>query len=1060
MSLIYEDEILPEIDIRELLTLEQALEDNPSFVAFTRNEIIEHLYDLLPESHNAETIAETILNTITRAPASRRIPSKNVVPVLEATLGDFSSDLDDYLAKLDDIKTAPNYATQQELRNRLTYPLEYTPPNAGEVGFTATPETGPVQVGLRDIHNLSKLLPSDGVEEAVASYAYMVPNATEESYLFEKAVSTLPKIVAHAPPSFQGIVQLLTEAPDIHILKTHLSRFDYSFDNLTTDQLATLTGHIKTLPDPDTAAAPRRTSTRAVTNFSAKDFYDALKNITTHVLPKEKYSAIYDSLMTSIPPQTANIDVPLDTSTILSGIRDNKWTLEDVTAFLRMSRNKIVIDNAFVTLQRYLEIEPEGLPERIQAAITKWMRRTNRYDDRTARVFLDMYRDVAELKKGSDTSMYDGDPSQQTEQVFEETKYEYLTLDSDDETNEEMIVEDDTSAVQDAVANQPDGVKELLIPIFRKIARLSKASGVPINFKELTAYITPRVVRISFTEILQQYVPELASEVRLQLASGNYESAMRIAVGIVPVALGDRAQAVVREMYKEYTHLMKAIFLQCFAWYVLSTQEAALEKRLDFDPLSGMLACIKMWTPFGAPVTKEKEPEGVIYYLVCVAQESLILEDFKWTSEDLMRKALETMSENMSHLVEPLRAKWEAYAKENTMTISKARQANLSLAEAIQMKLKKRILPDYVKAFLYIPGMLSASKHPPYSMGCCMQQLGPLFRADTDWQDMKKLKGVKDQFAKKRMTKIPPPFIALPGTHVPIAASAKSTKQHPLYDPTRDVPSVVDINGAPLTDWLHKCKEQNLFLLPPDVVDAVLSDSSSVNSSINRNISALLKTSGKKSPAIEAFFAKSSLDIPRMLGVVATSLQQSLELFSEGTIEHTYLIASISYITRYKTCVRDLPPLANPVDVSTLHNITRYVVSRAACLPADSKNIGRSGKLDIGDRVSDTFLSRVLTRTVSTLGGMVTNLTMPTAEQQQAFITKMREIQKVQTLEVLNNQTEEDRLFMIDAKKAGLFKVTVDYSEAQEEPPMLDDEEEPEYTYRGEEDHENGDGAL
>ena len=86
---------------------------------------------------------------------------------------------------------------------------------------------------------------------------------------------------------------------------------------------------------------------------------------------------------------------------------------------------------------------------------------------------------------------------------------------------------------------------------------------------------------------------------------------------------------------------------------------------------------------------------------------------------------------------------------------------------------------------------------------------------------------------------------------------------------------------------------------------------------------------------------------------------------------------------------------------------------------------------------------------------------MPTQEEQQAFITRMRELQKVETLRVLNSQTEEDRQMMVDAKKLGLFKVNDPKDNDVEN--MVDDnaneEGEAEFAYRGE-DMELGDDEL
>lgn len=1071
-SLVYEDEILPEIEIRELLTLNEILAENPSFIAFTKNEITEHVLELLKDKRKAAAFTSAILESS----SSQTVPQvpRNVVPIIHASVKETLFDEVEYADKLADIANAPNYNTQQEMLSGLAYPFQHVPPSNDQVGVRATDR--PIQVGIdNSIAYISKLIPSDGVEEACDKAIYVVPTVTDESYLYERISNpNVPRVYSHqihqishisplssVRPEFNVVLDLLNEVPDLHGIKQHLSRYNYSFEQLNPQQLGSLVERLKVLTDSegsqDIRNSRRNTAhslwQNTLSHHDWSDFYDALKHLSAPSISKEKYSAIYDALMASIPPQMINTEIPIETHKILNGLYANSFTLDDVATFMRMTRNKVIVDNAFSTLQRYLETDPEAIPESIQHSIDKWMRRTTKYDDRTAEIFLEMYRDMAEVKKGNDTTAYDGNPFEQPDQVFQELQYtdnhnDYIETESDEENEiAPAIVEDDIDMKM--FEGVEEGVREILIPVFRKVLKLSKLSGISINLDNLLSYIAPRIIRISFEQTLTQYVPELGSDVRLQLASGNYESAARIAANIVPVAVGQRAHEVVREMYKEYHSLLKATFLQCFSWYVLMTQEAALEKRLDFDPMSGMLSCIRAWMPYGAPVTKEKEPEGAIYYLACVAQESMILDDYKWTSDDLVKNSLAFMSSNMTDMVEELQKKWDAFSKENTLTVSKARQANLSLAEAIQMKLKKRILPDYVRAFLYIPGMLNATKHPQHAMGCCMQKLGQDFRADSDWQDLKKLKAVKDQFAKKRMTKTDPPHLAW--LEKPIQKQ-KHDKNEPakMHIPS-PIAEPVNRSGV-LNAWLDKCVENNLYLFPHDAIEAIRTDPTSLNSTISKNITVFLKTCNKKSAPIESYFGMNQMDMKKFLDIVATNLRTVRDIFDPSSTEHAYLTTSIYHVQHFKQLLNESPLTSDAIDSTSLQYIVRFAVSRAVCLPADPRDAGRVGKLNLTERVGATFLTNVLTQLYSRITGSLTSSHMPTADEQQAFITKMREIQKVQTLELYNQQSDEDRQIMMDAKKVGLFKVAIDYSGATSEETNAEAniEEEPEYTYRGE----------
>jgi hypothetical protein len=1054
-SLVFEDEILPDIEIRELLTLEQVLEENPSFVAFTRQEIIDGLNELLDNATMVDTIYEA-------AAQPAKNTTENVMPVLFAQR--IAHDDEEYFAELEAIKRAPNYVTQQNMLNKLTYPLQHV---TDDDLFVAQKRT---VVGIDGETNMSTvLLPRDTLPQAIVGGVYVMPPVTKESFLHEKVAAQQDyKAMEDQPiqpydalqPSFVHAVQRINVLTDIHGLRHHLLKYNYDLDKLTPEQLQKLIEHVRTLnvgdadADEDKDASAESTSKRrkhaSFPKAALQDFYDSLKDMQRYAsFNKEKYVAMYDALATTLPQQIVNVDVPIDTDKILQGLRNNSFTLQEVVNFLRMTRTKIVLDAGFATLQRYMEIDPESIPEHLEHLIRRWNHRNDKYDDRTARAFLTLYKDMTEIEKGNDTSMYDGNPMQQEEQVFEETMYEIVENDVDDETF--VVAPEDEDRLPEHVLRMvyalPAGVKEVLVPCITKIAILSKAAGIQVPFDNLISYIQPHIVRISFIQILDQHVPDLAYSVRKQLSSGSYESAMRIAMGILPVTLAQQTQTVVRQMYKEHASMMKAMFVHCFAWYVLYVIEAALEKRLDFDVQHGMISCIHAWSPYGAPVTKDKEQIGVIWYLACVAEQCNVFEEFKWsTAEDLVKHTLSFISDNMADVVDRLVSKHSDIIREADQTSSKAKQANMSLAEAIQMKLKKRVLPDFVRAFLYLPGNMP-SKHPVHAVGCCMQQLGEGYTADMDWEHMKKLKAVKDQLAKKRMTKVERPPLAW--LERPDAASSE-----PMEFVTPRVRAVDEESSSIFGEWLAKCKEDGLYLLPPDIVDTLITDPTKISAAVQKHVSAFLKTAQKKSDVIETMFSSADQDVSKHIDSVAKVLHQSLQLYESETNEYTYLQTSLQHVVDFKRKLQSRPVLKHAIDLTTYQYMMRYAVTRAMCLPCDSRDVSaKTGKLSITLTVRSDFVSRTLQDVYTSMNEALRHATMPTLEEQQAFITKMREIQKVQTLQVLNSNTDEDRLMMIEAKKLGLYKQTIDYTQTADPDAEENDDDmagEQDFAYHGE----------
>ena len=439
----------------------------------------------------------------------------------------------------------------------------------------------------------------------------------------------------------------------------------------------------------------------------------------------------------------------------------------------------------------------------------------------------------------------------------------------------------------------------------------------------------------------------------------------------------------------------------------------------------------------------------------CAISESGIVQEFGWKSEDVLRHILTVCQENMSDHVDKLREKWNALTKEKNVTITKARQANMSLAEAIQMKSKKRILPAFVNAFLYIPGMLTTIQHPSNALGCCMQQLGKDFEADSDWRELKKLKGVKDQFAKKRMTKADPPVLAW----IQRNADNANDMEQATYIPSLSV--TTNENEAPsMIQWMTTNNE--LALLPSETINMLINNPLGVSQIVEQYTKRFLLTLNKRNTFMDGFVnAQTSVTtLQRMLDTIAANLRLQRSLY-QGATEVSYLDTSISMIVSFKNHVVDtLPHGKSSADQGLTLSLYKFIVARSMCLPADPMDGSASTRLSLSGRVQGDFMTNVLSVCFDKLASIVQSNQMPTEAQQHSFISKMREVQKLETLKLLNSHNDEDRQILIDAKNLGLVNLsTLAKAQEQVENEQLADEaeEEPDMTpYRGEDDDYDG----
>ncbi len=127
---VYLDEDLPEIHIRELVSIQELLEKNPNFVALSDEEIYNQLILMFQDRDaDSEEIARGYLNIhkeVTNPADKIKQYCKHIVFQTNAKRRDFGTEESekDYFSILETIKKNPNYKVREQIKNELQEPFE------------------------------------------------------------------------------------------------------------------------------------------------------------------------------------------------------------------------------------------------------------------------------------------------------------------------------------------------------------------------------------------------------------------------------------------------------------------------------------------------------------------------------------------------------------------------------------------------------------------------------------------------------------------------------------------------------------------------------------------------------------------------------------------------------------------------------------------------------------------------------------------------------------------------------------------------------------------------
>lgn len=1028
--IIDDDEILPEIEIRELLTIEQMQEYNNNFVAFTNNDIYILMNDL--SNKNYQGFIQQYKNIINRKGLS--IYDYNIIPIINAKRKNYHEDAEEiqkYFNDYEDALTARNYTLQQIRINKISFPFDIEQDQDQDFNRLKISQPGEVLLDYSK-PDLSKItiFDIDYYSDIIIKHLiYKSPLWTNESYIneynnnhkyiFNNSLSIknlietneLNNIYKHIKdkliPKFDDVLKLITKKCSLHELKLILSYNSYDIDTLTKDEFNQLYDHLNSLIDNDNNEDDDKTDHKSlIKTIKIKKQYEHFYDILTYHFSKfsiitqdEKLLMVTDRLnnyISNIPPSALVLSSELSNLKILE---DLSSSFDEIIVKIRSFINE---ENKSKIIRFMNDYKLLKVPESIDNIIDIYKKIDSEYLDSCKFLSMNIINDLSTVTIGNDTTDYDGNPNDQNvnKNVVEDAE-EYIEIDNDIDENIDAV-EDAIDIYQlndiyneDELSNLSDGVKDILIFVIPLLLKISKISGLPLNTKIIADRLSKIIVYESRANQIKKHIPDISDNLIKLICQDNFDDALRVIQDISNISIITLLQNIYPDIHKSWSKECNKIFVEAMTLWWLELLEASLRGTLIFNIFDGYIEFSNKWSRFGPPL-EDKSKTGIIIYLCNVATN---ISDIKLNYNDiqLQTEILDCANDKYTEKITLLENLWIDVSK-TIDTLSNIENIKMSLIEIIKLlkvgKKSKKMLPTYITAFLNLPRLIEQKKIKSviWAQGCCITSLTQNYEADADWRSFGSLWSLKnilsqDKFIKKREN-----FVYFPFDNVETKDEIKFIK-----------PNCFDINIDKEEKIISDIKYT--WLSPSIITDA--NYAKTIYSDIIKNIYSI-----KNANLLLKIFdnIKSILDCKNILLIISKVL---FKINNPIVNENNYCKEMKEYL---ETLSED--------DIT----IAKYVISKALCLPGTYNTT-----LILPSNMPVDLYSNIKKENFKNIVSWNTSKTEMTKEEITDFLTKMREKQKDLILSNLNELEDKEKQNLNDMKKYGLIKFTELYREFGDE---------------------------
>ena len=666
MSLTYLEEDLPEIEITEIMTGDQYINDDHENRKTGMN-----IYS--PDEIYNELLL--LLQSIKSIPLSRKA---SVFQKLHAQIiSEKQFTIPHYIVPEVSIQRRDNgdeeafFEAYDEAHKLKRHDLRCEAARKAFIGFETTDEDEPtfppklpntvVFIG-NTVKNMTTILPDDDLAGTVTQLFTKI-YSNENITLVDKItlVVRISEKTFQIDPSLsleENILKITPEKPPVEETDT-----DKPFKNLEAKK------HHSFVP------------LKPLDDCSIHGFYNVQQKIFDKMQPvlekfKDDLIEVYYAFIDAQVNQPAiSKDIPNTAYDIAVMLLDKKITIEEVTN----------------TLKARIFLKQRDFIEEWYALIESW-------DVSDIRPFLSTELDIATKTLQS----IQDDPQEQWVSINEEIKYikrgEVISKDfvetiiHENPINDEGLVYDDNELppIYDDVlpvdiSHLDEGTRELYEIVLKMFMSLQRATGLQLDYEELTISIPTQIRRTRDVETITDI-------------------------------------EFIRQLQYQWTRLL--------AWWICNLQEKVLTYRLQFQIWEGSATSVHLWSPYGAPMEKPQS-EGIVPYILSVIGE-LLKDDILWnkytkiTTNELNNILNILFGDDLfKSTVLQLRATFKTFEKDLPLKnlIKKGTDITDKLTETVKDKKKANYITDYMNYLKNLPAILVTQSSNKMRSGCCLQKV-------------------------------------------------------------------------------------------------------------------------------------------------------------------------------------------------------------------------------------------------------------------------------------------------------------------------------------------------
>jgi DNA-binding cell septation regulator SpoVG len=684
---IFEDEELEEIEYLEIMSIDDIIKDNPSFIALSRDEIKSSLFELFANNKKANNITTLFYDIINDIDENRGKLKNydNYVFDAEAEKNDYSADIADKteVANFNNLKkkTVINHNIAKE---KYFFCIKYNndsdklrfKPNAN-INITIEPRD-------KDFPIYYPVFPADDVNIPILSAYYKIPKTVINDYLYTKITSHLTstkninyissencenvsELIRGVRPDINNIIEYLKDSfeLDYYNIENVLNKFGKSLDFINKEDFGVLCDYLEDVmgqyKERKNVSRPVKIKKPDIINKKLI-FFDKLNTCIQLLNLKDKVIDFLDKNKMSLEDYHENNIMTdkikplkdLRTYDIVEEIRyrgignyeDNEVILEILDIIKHSLKNSNILE-AIQSIDGILKTH-----EKFEVIVKKYeiARRENEYSrnhifdyDKDGKQYLISYREHKDIKDSHYNDNNEGIPTR-----------EFDTADTDDtaDTIDDNVANAGTGEaggdigyiigfneltkydIEKYVTNinykNELGFVDSLVNMLSIMNNIGKSANIDFDYDALCSELFK--YNRSIPKRRDMYMKAFQDN-RLEMSEDILNYLDKLSPKSILILINNRdkpfsdiddiAETVIVSYNKIWLEELNDMFLNALAYCIINLQDKILNDTIFIDVDYLNGNFLSYWDNCGSPLNK-KEDRGVMSYIIEVATDYLI----------------------------------------------------------------------------------------------------------------------------------------------------------------------------------------------------------------------------------------------------------------------------------------------------------------------------------------------------------------------------------------------------------------------------------------------------